>query len=167
MIVRNALESEINRLAQIWHQGWRDAHEKILPEELARDRTLESFKVRLCATLEDVRVIGLPGEPVGFCVLQGDELYQLYVSRQSRGVGVAAALLADVEARLAERGVAKAWLACAIGNERAARFYEKSGWHRVGNMTSILETASGPFSLQVWRYEKVLLDAGKASDPRA
>jgi hypothetical protein len=33
-------------------------------------------------------------------------------------------------------------------------------------MTSILETANGPFSLEVWRYEKVLLDAGKARDPR-
>jgi hypothetical protein len=89
MNVRNALQSEINRLAQIWYDGWRDAHEKILPEELARDRTLESFKVRLCATRKDVRVIGLPDEPVGFCIRKGDELYQLYVSRQSRGVGAA------------------------------------------------------------------------------
>src|SRR5689334_7748461 len=106
MNVRNALETEINQLAQIWYDGWRDAHEKILSEGLARDRTLESFKVRLRAALADVRVIGPPDEPVGFCICKGDELYQLYVSRQSRGVGVAAALVADVEAHLAERGVA-------------------------------------------------------------
>ena len=30
--------------------------------------------------------------------------------------------MADGEARLADRGVEIAWLACAIGNERAARF---------------------------------------------
>jgi hypothetical protein len=29
--------------------------------------------------------------------------------------------MADAEARLAEAGVEIAWLACAIGNERAAR----------------------------------------------
>ncbi|HXV64473.1 MAG TPA: GNAT family N-acetyltransferase [Vicinamibacteria bacterium] len=81
-----------------------------------------------------MRVVGPVGAPVGFCVVKGDELYQLYVSAQSRGAGVAAALIADAEARLVEDGVERAWLACAIGNERAARFYEKSGWHRVGTM---------------------------------
>jgi ribosomal protein S18 acetylase RimI-like enzyme len=40
---------------------------------------------------------------------------------------VAAALIADAEAMLAEHGVEMAWLACAVGNNRAARFYEKSG----------------------------------------
>jgi GNAT superfamily N-acetyltransferase len=86
---------------------------------------------------------------MGFCILKEDELYQLYVAAQSRGAGVAAALLA-------ERGVARAWLTCAIGNHRAARFYEKSGWRRTRNMISILQTAEGPFQLEVWRHEKVL-----------
>jgi ribosomal protein S18 acetylase RimI-like enzyme len=84
------------------------------------------------------------------------ELYQLFVSAQSRGSGVAAALLADGEARLAASGVQTAWLACAIGNERAARFYEKHGWHRVGNMINRSDTPSGEYLLDVWRYEKPL-----------
>jgi ribosomal protein S18 acetylase RimI-like enzyme len=104
-----------------------------------------------------VRVAGPPEEPAGFCIVKDDELYQLYVSRRSRGAGIAAALVRDAEALLAERGVEKAWLACAIGNDRAARFYENSGWRRVGNMISVLETAEGPFSLEVWRYEKILV----------
>jgi GNAT superfamily N-acetyltransferase len=91
-----------------------------------------------------------------FASSQDDELYQLYVSAQSRGAGVAAALLADAKKRLAERGLRRACLACAIGNDRAARFYEKSGWRRAGNMISILETAEGLFPLEVWRYEKAL-----------
>ena len=135
MNVRSARENEIDQLARIWYDGWRDAHERILPEELARDRTLESFKVRLREALANVRVAGPPEEPAGFCILKDDELYQLYV---------------------AERGVEKAWLACAIGNDRAARFYERSGWRRVGNMISVLLTAEGPFPLEVWRYEKIL-----------
>jgi GNAT superfamily N-acetyltransferase len=44
-------------------------------------------------------------------MLKGDELYQLYVSAPARGSGVAAALVADAEARLAEGGVKTAWLA--------------------------------------------------------
>src|SRR5262245_21801801 len=163
MKVRSALESEINPLAQIWYDGWRDAHLEILPAELARDRTLASFLVRLEAVLADVRVLGPPGKPAGFSILKNDELYQLYVTRQSRGTGVATSLIVDAEAQLGLRGVGKAWLACAIGNERAARFYEKSGWHRVGTMTSVLETAAGPFSLVVWRYEKNLAGPAEPS----
>jgi hypothetical protein len=49
-----------------------------------------------------------------------------------------------------------AWLGCAIGNERAARFYEKCGWHRARTMVSDLETTSGILRLEVWRYEKRL-----------
>lgn len=156
MEVRAAEEAEIDALAKIWYDGWQDAHAAILPEELARVRTLESFRDRLRAALPDVRVVGPPGEPVGLCIIQDDELYQLYVSAQSRGSGVAAALIADGEARLAAAGTETAWLACAIGNRRAARFYEKCGWRRVGNMINRLETPNGIFALEVWRYEKSL-----------
>jgi GNAT superfamily N-acetyltransferase len=101
-----------------------------------------------------VRVAGPLGAPVGLCIIKGNELYQLYVSAEARGTGIAAALLADGEIRMARKGVEIAWLACAIGNQRAARFYEKSGWRRVGNMINRLETATGIFPLEVWRYEK-------------
>jgi len=156
MRARAALPEEIDALALLWHEGWRDAHEAILPEELKRERTLESFRKRMQAALEQVRVVGAPRAPVGFCIVKDDELYQLYVSQSARGTGVAAALLADAEQRLSRNGVTKAWLACAIGNRRAARFYEKCGWQFVGKMLNQLDTFSGVYSLEVWRYEKSL-----------
>jgi ribosomal protein S18 acetylase RimI-like enzyme len=156
MNLRNAETFEIDQLAGIWYQGWQDAHAEILPAELKRLRTLESFRERLEGALESVRVAGPSGAPVGFSMTKADELYQLYVSAQARGTGVAAALIADVEARLAGSGVETAWLACAMGNDRAARFYEKCGWQRVGRMINELETSNGIFPLEVWRYEKVL-----------
>lgn len=156
MDVRTAETVDIDRLAQVWHDGWQDAHARIVPAELARLRSLESFRQRLEAALPSIRVMGPPGSPVGFCMVRGTELYQLYVAAQSRGSGIAAALIADAEARLAASGVETAWLACAIGNERAARFYEKRGWHRVGVMLNHAETAEGAFPLEVWRYEKSL-----------
>ena len=156
VIVRVADDTEIDQLAQLWYDGWQDAHEAIVPAELKRLRTLESFRARIQEALAEVRVVGPPGNPVGFCIVRVDELYQLYVSARSRGSGVAAALIADAEATLAARGVETAWLACAIGNERAARFYEKHGWHRAGTMVNRLDTPSGEYLLDVWRYEKTL-----------
>jgi ribosomal protein S18 acetylase RimI-like enzyme len=157
MNVRDAEVSDIGPLARIWHDGWRDAHTRILPLELARLRTLESFAERLRASLTHVRVAGAVDAPVGFCMLKGEELYQLYVSSQARGSGIAAALVVDAEVRLWESGVGTAWLACAIGNERAARFYEKCGWRRAGTVVEDLEIPNGTFPLKVWRYEKSML----------
>lgn len=154
--VRDAEKQEVDRLADIWYHGWQDAHAEIVPAELKRVRTFESFGDRMETLLSTVRVVGPSSVPLGFHMIKDDELYQLYVSAEARGKGVAAALIADAEARLAERGYKTAWLACAIGNERAARFYEKSGWRRVGNMINHLETTAGPLDLEVWRYEKSL-----------
>ena len=156
MRVRDAEAAETGRLARIWYDAWQDAHAQILPAELTRIRTLESFRDRLHAVLANTRVVGAPDAPVGFCIVAGDELYQLFVSAQARGTGAAVALVADAEARFVESGVEVAWLACAIGNERAARYYEKCGWHRTGVITSHLDTPDGIFPLQVWRYEKHL-----------
>ncbi len=156
MDVRFARKDEIDRLARIWFEAWQDAHAQIVPPALTRLRTLESFTRRLEAAFTSIRVVGPPGAPAGFCIVKGDELYQLFVSAEARGTGVARALIDDAEARLAESGVKRAWLACAIGNERAARFYEKCGWRRTGTMINHLRTEEGPFDLEVWRYEKSL-----------
>ena len=156
MNVRAAAEAEIDQVATIWYEGWHDAHARIVPADLTRLRTLESFRDRVRAALPNVRVAGPSPDPVGFYLLKGSELYQLFVSSQARGSGVAAALIADAEERLVGNGVETAWLACAIGNERAARFYEKCGWRRVGTMINQAETSTGSFPLEVWRYEKSL-----------
>src|SRR5262245_41127838 len=102
--VRVADAGELDQLATIWYDAWQDAHAQILPAELKRARTWESFRQRLAAALPSVRVVGPPGAPVALCMIKGDELYQLFVSASARGVGVAAALLAEAEARLAAAG---------------------------------------------------------------
>ncbi len=73
----------------------------------------------------------------------------------------AAALVADAERRIAAGGADIAWLDCAIGNHRAARFYEKCGWRRAGNVTSELATPDEIVTIDVWRYEKVLRAASE------
>lgn len=108
------------------------------------------------AAFAQVRVFGPVGAPLGFHLLRADELYQFYLAAEARGTGAAATLMADAEARLARAGVTVAWLACAIGNARAARFYEKAGWSMARIETVPTETSEGLFPLEVWRYEKRL-----------
>jgi GNAT superfamily N-acetyltransferase len=78
------------------------------------------------------------------------------INSTSRRKRVAAALMADAEAQLSARGVATAWLACAVGYARAAKFYQKSGWYLARTEISRLDTSDGPFDLEIWRYEKLL-----------
>jgi ribosomal protein S18 acetylase RimI-like enzyme len=157
--VRSAEPGELDALAKVWYDAWRDGHEQVVPAELTELRTIASFRERLESLLARVRVIGPRGAPIGFSIVKGDELYQLFVAAGARGSGVAAALLADAEARLSTAGVETAWLACAIGNLRAARFYEKYGWRRAGIMVNQAQTSNGTFALDVWRYEKMLAPA--------
>jgi ribosomal protein S18 acetylase RimI-like enzyme len=156
MNVRSAERTELDRLAAIWHEVWHESHAPLMPAELTRLRTLENFRDRLEALLPEIRVVGPAGSPAGFCITREDELYQLYLSAEARGTGAAASLLADAEARLSTGGVKVAWLACAVGNDRAARFYEKSGWQRAGTEEIEVDTSGGPFSLEIWRFEKTL-----------
>ena len=154
MVIRPPGNAELEALARLWHEVWTASHRDILPPALARYRTLDSFRARLPPLRAHTRVADVDGEPVGFCIVEGDELYQLYVSSAARGSGIAAALLADGEQRIATSGAQVAWLACAIGNDRAARFYQKHGWSDAGPMTSELPTSDGIFPLQVQRFEK-------------
>ncbi len=153
--MRSAEAHELDHLAQLWHEGWHDAHGSLVPPGWARARSLSSFRERLAA-LPETRVVGPAGSPLGFFMLRGEELWQFYVARAARGTGAATALMAHAEAELVRRGVATAWLDCAAGNDRAARFYEKCGWVRARTRVSRLETPEGVFEIEVWIYEKAV-----------
>lgn len=155
-LIRAPLPEETEALAQLWHTGWFDAHEAIVPDALIEHRTLDSFRQRLAKHLSVTRVVGPANNPLGFSMILGDELYQMYVSEQARGTGVAAALMADCEEKFIKQNIPLVWLSCTIGNHRAARFYEKCGWNNVGTETHQLETLAETFPLKVWRFEKSL-----------
>ncbi len=159
MSVRAAGDADVERLARLWWAGWHDAHAAIVPAELTRLRTLDNFRDRMRTALPAVRTIGAAREPIGFHYVTGDELNQFYVAAEARGSGVAGVLMADAEAQMSARGVETAWLACSIGNLRAARFYEKSGWRLAATASVLSETSAGPYPLDIWRYEKRLAPA--------
>jgi GNAT superfamily N-acetyltransferase len=76
------------------------------------------------------------GAVAGFVMVVGDEVEQVYVSRDHRGSGVAALLLGEAERQVRAGGHAKAWLAVVEGNGRARAFYERAGWTDEGSSTT-------------------------------
>ncbi len=149
-------EAQADQVCAIWDAGWHEAHAEIVPSALRDLRTTESFLDRTRENLASTRVAVEGATVLGLCMIKEDELYQMYVSHRARGSGVARALIQDAEKRIGLIGYNTAWLACAIGNERARRFYERSGWSNTGQHLVDLDTSDGAFSLEVWRFEKKL-----------
>ncbi len=154
------VKAQAKQICAIWEAGWHEAHANIVPASLRELRTARSFFDRVIANLAYTRIASDGTEVLGFCMVKENELYQMYVSRWARGTGIALALIKDAEERIRVAGHNTAWLACAIGNEQAGRFYEKSGWTNTGPRIVELDTSEGVFPLEVSRFEKLLDDSG-------
>jgi GNAT superfamily N-acetyltransferase len=115
-------------VASLWHEAWHDAHGRLLPPDVLRHRTPDSFARRLPAFGADAFVVDDADGPVAFAALVGHEVDQFFVARRARGTGLAAGLMDRMESELARRGHATAELECAVGNLRARRFYEARGF---------------------------------------
>ena len=154
--VRDAEPSDADRVASIWSSGWRDGHLGHVPDELVRVRTPESFRTRAVERVGDTRVAVVDGQVAGFTMVVADEVEQVYVSADHRGLGVADRLLADAESRIRAGGHPVAWLAVVAGNLRARRFYERAGWIDAGVFDYAAAGAAGPVAVPSHRYEKTV-----------
>jgi GNAT superfamily N-acetyltransferase len=153
--LRAAEPADVTAIADVWHRGWRDGHLGHVPAGLHAHRTPESFADRVPRRLATTVVASQAALILGFVMVHADELEQLYVAEASRGTGVAAALLAAGEQRIA-KDFALAWLAVVAGNERARSFYARHGWRDAGASDYVAETLGGTFVVPVRRYEKPL-----------
>lgn len=159
MQITNARPQDAPKIAQLWHAGWHVAHAAVVPGALTILRTPAEFAARTEAHLHQTRIATIDGEMAGFFMLDDDEVYQFYVASEFQGTGFAEELMAVAERTL---GPGLKWLACSVGNTRAARFYEKCGWVQAGTIPYDVETAEGSLVVTVWRYEKrVMPDAVK------
>ena len=155
MKIRPAKAKNVDTIAALWHSGWHQAHAAVVPEALTALRTADEFAARTEKHRKQTQVAWIGDEPAGFFMIDGDELYQFYVARPFQGGDTAANLMQAAEAELGE---GLKWLACSVGNDRAARFYEKSGWVKAGEIPYEVETGEGPLEVRVWRFEKRLGD---------
>jgi GNAT superfamily N-acetyltransferase len=126
---------DVDAVADLWHEAWHDAHGGLLPDEVRRHRTPQSFAGRLPAFGTDAFVVADGDGPLAFAALVGHEVDQFFLARRARGTGLAASLMDRLEAILAARGHRTAELECAVGNERARRFYRSRGFREIGEAT--------------------------------
>ncbi len=96
------------------------------------------------------------GAVAGFVMVVEDEVEQVYVSREHRGMGVADALLDEAGRQARAGGHAKAWLAVVAGNRRARRFYERMGWDDEGPFEYRPAVGDGTIAVPCHRYTKRL-----------
>jgi GNAT superfamily N-acetyltransferase len=125
-----------------------------VPEALVAVRTEESFWARAGERVGDTTVAVVDDEVAGFVMVVGDEVEQVYVSRDHRGSGVAGVLLGEAERQVKGNGYSEAWLAVATGNARARRFYERSGWTDGGAFDYPASVARGTLPVPCHRYQK-------------
>jgi len=158
--LRPAVPEDMATVADIWHRAWHVAHPGHVPDGLTAARTLAAFHERTPSRVADTTVAEVDGRVVGFTMVDGDELEQLFLDPELHGTGLAAPLLAAGEQQIAEAGYDVAWLAVVVGNARARRFYEKHGWYDAGDLpyevTAVGETYISPCR----RYEKRVSTAG-------
>lgn len=153
MQTRQADKDDVQRIAQIWHLGWHSGHAAVVDNELVGLRVPEEFVARTQAHLSRTHVALVDGQIIGFFMIKGDELYQFYLDAAHHGSGIARELMSATELAMAGRA---AYLACTVGNERAAAFYRKCGWKHVRTGPYEAETSRGVFVVQEWRFEKAL-----------
>ena len=157
MELRPARPDDMATVADIWHRAWHVAHPGHVPEGLTHGRTRAAFRERTPRRVADTTVAEVDGELVGFTMVAGDEVEQVFVDPNRHGTGVAGPLLAAAERRVADAGHDVAWLAVVVGNARARRFYEKHGWTDAGDLPYEVSAGGTTYVSPCRRYEKRLL----------
>lgn len=154
--LRPATAADVDRIAAIWHAGWRDGHLGHVPDALVRQRRAEDFRRLVPDRLDLTTVAVTEAGVVGFVTVHDAEVEQIYVDASARGTGLAAALLTHGEQVIAARAD-RAWLAVVDGNRRARRFYERQGWSNAGPFAYAAPSPTGGrLSVPALRYEKPL-----------
>lgn len=156
-VIRPATAEDMAAVAELWYVGWHDGHAGHVPEGLTAARTLEAFHERTPSRIVDTTVaVSEDGELLGFIMVAGDEVEQVFVGRDARGTGLAARLLAEAERQVAGAGHDLAWLAVVEGNARARAFYEREGWRDEGDLPYEVSAGGQQFISPCRRYEKRL-----------
>lgn len=153
--LRPATARDVETIARIWHDGWRDGHLGHTPEALVAHRTPASFVPRTADRIGRTTVAEVDGQVAGFVTVIDDEAEQVYVDARFRGRGVAEVLLRHAE-QVVATSYDTVWLVVATGNARARRFYERSGWHDAGPIAYEAEVTDGVVAVPCRRYERHL-----------
>jgi ribosomal-protein-alanine N-acetyltransferase len=131
MIIRKALTSEVETLANIGYTAW----ERDLMPFLSSDAGLkQNEKKRLSAAvhelLDRIIVADMDGLAVGWCARQRGKAYipYLFVTPDLQNHGIGTALLRRMESMLELQGADRVQLDTLADNVRAVNFYQHQGY---------------------------------------
>lgn len=151
--------SDIEQIARVHIQGWREAYGSLLPPQFYDGDALRrriAMWTRILAEIEHhprLRVSEVTGEIVGFALAgppDGDdpardlELSMIYISAEHYGTGIGQALLDAV----LDHSPAQLWVAAE--NPRAQAFYHRNGF-RLDGRSHILDEIAGMSEVRMVR----------------
>ncbi len=163
---REAVSSDAPAIAAIHNSAWQAGYRGLLPDELLEsldvaDRT--AFWADVIGRHRDASVLTvaeLGGEVCGFADLRpsveraaAGTVGAVYVAPGRWREGIGTALMQAVERTARHKGFTALELHVLVGNDRAARFYERLGW--VSNGVHEAHSAAG-HPAEVVRYERAL-----------
>ncbi|MCZ4091951.1 GNAT family N-acetyltransferase [Sinorhizobium psoraleae] len=146
LVIRTAMPHELEALAQIGLSAWRKGIKPLVPEPVtAKIEHGNAFVPFLRELGPRVLVAEIDGEPagIGACEHADDTISDIWVAPAFEGRGAGSALVAALEAQIAERGHTEARIHVAAANERALRLYQNLGYRQLWKKITfdpILET---------------------------
>ncbi|MFZ6731562.1 GNAT family N-acetyltransferase [Undibacterium sp. Ji42W] len=149
VIIRKAETADVSALTVLILQVWLDTYVKQgVTRSVASYVLSELTTTRTAAYLAQVDthilLADVDGRLVGYCqTLNGKrhaqvkgeyqaELDHLYVHPAFFGRGIGRQLLAEAEEHLRAQGVQQLWLTAWVGNDKALRFYPRTGYADIG-----------------------------------
>ena len=142
-VVREATPADLDRVAEIKARGWADAYAPLIPAAVLTpflDVPEQARKLRFLLERPGTLLLvgGAESEPpAGFALTYLDRspepwMESLHGLRDVRGTGLGTMLVRATARRLLERGYRSLAWGVLLGNDAAARFYERHGAVRVG-----------------------------------
>ena len=155
LLLRPAELADLDPLVDIAHEAWRDAH-PFLSECLVPSLTRQAFLALFAERPSHATVAEIDGVVVAFSVVKENELQQMGVDRRFRGRGVAGALLAHAERRVAADGHARIWMLISEESEAVQRLCRRAGWRRTAALVVDVQTAACRIPVPTCRFERLL-----------
>jgi ribosomal protein S18 acetylase RimI-like enzyme len=166
-VIRSAQAADAAAIARVHVRSWQEAYRGIMADSLLAGLSVakwtQDWQERLASTARITLVVEKAGVIQGWVALgpahprenagEGGEIYGLYVAPESWSQSLGGKLLARAERMLLELGYRQISLWVVDANQRARRFYEKSGY---GQDRSGREIERGGMPLNQLRYTKIL-----------
>ncbi|GAB3411337.1 GNAT family N-acetyltransferase [Flindersiella endophytica] len=130
MLIRECTAGDLEALERLSPSGLNREHARKLERQLAGEETylLGWLEARLAGS-GAVLWQGCTDPAVRAAFPDCPEIYGLHVEPRLRGRGIGTALVREAEARAERRGFRRVGISVDLDNSRAARLYERLGYH--------------------------------------